>query len=127
MTDKIATALITILPPLASAFFGYSIASKKVKIDVIKLINDSNEKLRKELKKELEECRTERQKIRDELNEYKKENDDIKKELQLQKEENKKLKFDIKELETKFNTAKNLVPRSVRNKIYRKRLDKIGY
>ncbi len=81
MDQNIILSLIGIVPAVVASVVTYGIASKKTKVDLVKLINDSSDKLRTEVKVELEECRKDREAIRSELNVYKKENESIKKEL----------------------------------------------
>ena len=109
MDQSITLALIGIVPAIAASIVTYSISSKKTKVDLIKIINQSNDKLRLEVKEELEECRKDREAIRSELNIYKKENESIKKELEEQKKENSELKNNLNELEIKLDAANDLI------------------
>ena len=117
MDNPIIIALIGIIPALLTTVITYAIASKKTKIDVIKLINNSSEKLRTEVKVELEECRKDREAIRSELNVYKKENESIKKELEEQKKENSDLKNNLNELEIKLDSANDLISKLAESKV----------
>ena len=85
MDQSIVLALIGIVPAVVASIVTYGVSAKKTKVDLIKLINDSSDALRTEIKLELEECRKDREAIRSELNLYKKENESIKKELEEQK------------------------------------------
>jgi len=57
MDQNIILSLIGIVPAVVASVVTYGIASKKTKVDLVKLINDSSDKLRTEVKVELEECR----------------------------------------------------------------------
>ena len=77
MDQSITLALIGIVPAIIASIVTYGVSSKKTKVDLIKIINQSNDKLRLEVKEELEECRKDREAIRSELNVYKKENENV--------------------------------------------------
>ena len=124
MDQSIILALIGILPAIVASVVTYAISSKKTKIDLIKIINQTSDKLRNEVKEELEECRKDREAIRSELNLYKKENESIKRELEEQKKENKKLKNELNEFEIKLDAANDLISKLVDNKVSKKKLTK---
>ena len=124
MDQSITLSLIGIVPAIIASIVTYGISAKKTKLDVIKLINDSNTKLRVEVKAELDECRKDRENIRTELNIYKKENESIKKELEEQKKENKKLKSELNELEIKLDSANDLISKLADSKVSKKKLTK---
>lgn len=124
MDQSIALALIGIVPAVIASIVTYGISSKKTKVDLIKLINDSSDQLRLEVKVELEECRKDREAIRSELNIYKKENESIKKELEEQKKENSQLKSDLNELEIKLDAANDLISKLADSKVSKKKLTK---
>lgn len=124
MDQSITLALIGIVPAIVASIVTYSISAKKTKVDVIKLINDANEKLRVEVKVELDECRKDRDSIRSELNLYKKENESIKKELEEQKKENSELKNNLNELEIKLDAANDLISKLAESKVSKKKLTK---
>ena len=124
MDQSITLALIGIVPAIITSIITYGISSKKTKGDLIKIINQSNDKLRVEVKEELEECRKDREDIRSELNIYKKENESIKKELEEQKKENKKLKSELTELEIKLDAANDLISKLAESKVSKKKLTK---
>lgn len=120
MDISITLAAIGIIPPIITAYLSYVISSKKIKHDYDKkMVGDFNklsEKLRSELKTELDECRKDREDLRSELNEYKKELDEY-------KQENEKLKKELNELETKLDSANEVISTLVTNK---KKLAKAG-
>ncbi len=124
MDQTIVLSLIGIVPAVLASIVTYGISTKKTKLDVIKLINDSNTKLRMEVKVELDECRKDRENIRSELNIYKKENESIKKELEEQKKENSRLKNNLNELEIKLDAANDLISKLADNKVSKKKLTK---
>ncbi len=124
MDQTIVLSLIGIVPAVLASIVTYGISTKKTKLDVIKLINDSNTKLRMEVKAELDECRKDRENIRSELNIYKKENESIKKELEEQKKENSRLKNNLNELEIKLDAANDLISKLADNKVSKKKLTK---
>ncbi len=117
MDQNIILSLIGIVPAVVASVVTYGIASKKTKVDLIKLINDSSDRLRTEVKVELEECRKDREAIRSELNIYKKENESIKKELEEQKKENSELKNNLNELEIKLDAANDLISKLAESKV----------
>lgn len=102
----IENLLTTFIPAIISAIVTYVVASKKMKHDYdVKIVDDFNrlsEKLRSELKTELDECRKDREDLRSELNEYKKE-------LAEYKKENESLKKELDELETKLDSANEVI------------------
>ena len=57
MDQSITLALIGIVPAIAASIVTYSISSKKTKVDLIKIINQSNDKLRLEVKEKHLEIR----------------------------------------------------------------------
>ena len=116
MDQNIILTLIGIVPAVVASVVTYGI-SKKTKVDLIKLINQSSDKLRTEVKVELEECRKDREAIRSELNVYKKENESIKKELEEQKKENSELKNNLNELEIKLDAANDLISKLAESKV----------
>ena len=96
MDQSITLALIGIVPAIAASIVTYSISSKKTKVDLIKIINQSNDKLRLEVKKELEE----------------------------QKKENSELKNNLNELEIKLDAANDLISKLADSKVSKKKLTK---
>lgn len=124
MDQSITLALIGIVPAIIASIVTYGVSSKKTKVDLIKIINQSNDKLRLEVKEELEECRKDREAIRSELNVYKKENESIKKELEEQKKENSELKNNLNELEIKLDAANDLISKLADSKVSKKKLTK---
>ncbi len=124
MDQSITLALIGIVPAIAASIVTYLISSKKTKVDLLKIINQSNDKLRLEVTVELEECRKDREAIRSELNIYKKENESIKKELEEQKKENSELKNNLNELEIKLDAANDLISKLADSKVSKKKLTK---
>jgi len=126
MNDTISTSLIAIIPAIFSSVVAYAIASKKSRLDLVKLINESNEKLRKELKKDLDECRNDRDAIRQEMNAYKKENESIKKELREYKDENKRLQAELNELEIKLDASNEIIKTLLNGgKVNKKKVEKL--
>jgi septal ring factor EnvC (AmiA/AmiB activator) len=117
-------ALIGIVPAIVASVVTYGVSVKKTKVDIIKLINESSDALRTEVKEELEECRKDREAIRSELNVYKKENESIKRELEEQKKENSQLKSDLNELEIKLDAANDLISKLADSKVSKKKLTK---
>jgi septal ring factor EnvC (AmiA/AmiB activator) len=117
-------ALIGIVPAIVASVVTYGVSVKKTKVDIIKLINESSDALRIEVKEELEECRKDREAIRSELNVYKKENESIKRELEEQKKENSQLKSDLNELEIKLDAANDLISKLADSKVSKKKLTK---
>jgi septal ring factor EnvC (AmiA/AmiB activator) len=124
MDQSIVLALIGIVPAVVASIVTYGVSAKKTKVDLIKLINDSSDALRTEIKLELEECRKDREAIRSELNLYKKENESIKKELEEQKKENSELKNNLNELEIKLDAANDLISKLADSKVSKKKLTK---
>ena len=124
MNQSIVLALIGIVPAIVASVVTYGISVKKTKVDIIKLINESSDALRTEVKEELEECRKDREAIRSELNVYKKENESIKRELEEQKKENSQLKSDLNELEIKLDAANDLISKLADSKVSKKKLTK---
>lgn len=124
MDQNIALALIGIAPAVIASIVTYAISSKKTKVELVKIINQSSDKLRNEIKLELDECRKDREDIRSELNLYKKENESIKKELEEHKKENSKLKSDLNELEIKLDAANDLISKLADSKVTKKKLTK---
>ena len=124
MDQSITLALIGIVPAVIASIVTYGVSAKKTKVDLVKLINDSSDKLRLEVKEELEECRKDREAIRSELSVYKKENESIKKELEEQKKENSQLKSDLNELEIKLDAANDLISKLADSKVSKKKLTK---
>ena len=106
MDNSITLGLITIVPSIITAYLSYIVSSKKIKHDYdTKMVGDFNklsERLRSELKTELDECRKDREDLRSELNEYKKELNEYKK-------ENEELKKELDELETKLDSANEVI------------------
>jgi uncharacterized protein (DUF3084 family) len=126
MNDAISTSLIAIIPAVFSSIVTYAIAAKRSKLDLVNLINESNEKLRKELKKDLDECRTDRDAIRSDLNTYKKENESIKKELREYKDENKRLQAELNELEIKLDASNEIIKTLLNGaKVNKKKVEKL--
>ena len=124
MDQSIVLALIGIVPAVIASIVTYGVSAKKTKVDLVKLINDSSDKLRLEVKEELEECRKDREAIRSELNVYKKENESIKKELEEQKKENSELKNNLNELEIRLDAANDLISKLADSKVSKKKLTK---
>lgn len=124
MNQTIVLALIGIVPAIVASVVTYGVSVKKTKVDIIKLINESSDALRTEVKEELEECRKDREAIRSELNVYKKENESIKRELEEQKKENSQLKSDLNELEIKLDAANDLISKLADSKVSKKKLTK---
>ena len=124
MDQSIVLALIGIVPAVIASIVTYGVSAKKTKVDLVKLINDSSDKLRLEVKEELEECRKDREAIRSELNVYKKENESIKKELEEQKKENSELKNNLNELEIRLDAANDLISKLADGKVSKKKLTK---
>ena len=110
MDQSIVLALIGIVPAVIASIVTYGVSAKKTKVDLVKLINDSSDKLRLEVKEELEECRKDREAIRSELNVYKK--------------ENSQLKNDLNEFEIKLDAANDLISKLVDSKVSKKKLTK---
>ena len=124
MNQSIVLALIGIVPAIVASVVTYGVSVKKTKVDIIKLINESSDALRTEVKEELEECRKDREAIRSELNVYKKENESIKRELEEQKKENSQLKSDLNELEIKLDASNDLISKLADSKVSKKKLTK---
>ncbi len=106
MNNSTILALIAIVPPVLSALLTYKLTTRKLKVDSDAKIKTEfaklSESLRNELKKELDECRKDRENLRDELNDYKKK-------LDLYKKENESLKKELDELETKLDSANEVI------------------
>jgi len=106
MNNSTILALIAIVPPVLSALLTYKLTTRKLKVDSDAKIKTEfaklSESLRNELKKELDECRKDRENLRDELNDYKKK-------LDLYKKENESLKRELDELETKLHSANEVI------------------
>lgn len=126
MNDTITTSLIAIIPAVLSSVITYAIAAKRSRLDLVKLINESSEKLRKELKSELDECRTDRESIRQEMNVYKKENESIKRELKEYKDENKRLQSELNEIEIKLDASNEIIKTLLNGtKVSKKKVEKL--
>jgi uncharacterized protein YlxW (UPF0749 family) len=104
--NEIILGLIAIVPSIISARITYVLATKKLQNEsegrVKSEFNKLSEKLRLELKIELDECRKDRENLRKELNDYKKE-------LEIYKKENETLKKEMGELETKLESANEVI------------------